>query len=172
MEFNEKDYTTTKKEKSRHISVFEFFKILQLEAIVADIRGKIYYRAKDKNYWKKVFESKKKTVLDIAERNKVNNIPLPSIFTDSEMYEEYQKEILGEGGYPSFIYKNKDDEQNQGYYDSINYYQRGSSIACKYLNEIRFGVVESYKPYSSVVSVKLENNLKLELPIKDVTRIL
>lgn len=169
---NPRDLVTVRKEKSRNLGIYEFYKILQLEAIVAELRAKIYPRIKDKNFWRKVYENKKKTVFDISERNKVNGIPLPSIFTDGDQYEAYKKEIFGDGGYPKFIYKDKDQEQQQGFYDCINYYAKGSNVACKYLDDIKIGTVKYYQPYSKNVTVILENGETVELEIKSVTRIL
>lgn len=170
-EDQEQDNIEIKKEKSRHLPIYEFFKILQLEAIIADLRSKIYPRTKDKDFWKKVYENKKNTVLDIASRNKVNNLPLPSIFTDDEIMDEYKQEIFGDGGFPKFIYKDEEQEYKQGHFDFINYYARKSDVACKYINEIKIGKVKYYQPNSKFVSVII-NDQEYELSINDVTRIL
>lgn len=160
-----------KKEKSRHLPIYEFFRILQLEAIVADLRSKIYPKTKDKDFWKKVYENKKNTVLDIASRNKVNNLPLPSIFTDDEILEEYKREVYGDGGFPKFIYKNEEQKYQQGYFDCINYYAKNADVACKYFNEIKIGNVKYYQNGSKNVSVIIDGK-DFNLPITDVTRIL
>lgn len=162
-----------KKPKSRNLSIFEFYKILQLECIVAELRTKIYPKIKDKNFWKGVYENKKVTVLDISARNPVDNQPLPSIFSDEEILADYRKEIFGTGGYPKFIYKNADQEHSQSYLDHICYYSRGTDVTCLYFNEVRLGKVKFHQPNSKTVSVIFPDTPQgIELPITNVTRIL
>lgn len=161
-----------KREKSRNIGIYQFFEILQLEAIVADLRSKIYPRIKDKNYWRKVYEYKKGTTFDIAERNKVEGIELPTIFTDDEMLQEYKNRIFGSGGYPHFMYKDKEQELSQSYYDSQNYYAKDSDVICKDNDGVvKIGKVKYYQPNSKKVKVTLDNKV-VELDINRVTRIL
>lgn len=160
-----------KREKSRNLRIFEFFKILQLEALCAELRSKIYTKTSDRNFWKKVYEFKKKTVQDIAERNKVGDQPLPSIFTDEDMYRDYCKEIYGTGGFPTFLYKNKENEYLQAPYDSEYYYAKGSDVSCKHLDQILIGQVEFHQPSSNQVTVKVKDEV-MTFPITDVTRIL
>lgn len=162
-----------KKAKSRHLSIFDFYKVLQLECIVAELRSKFYPKIQDKEYWKKVYHSKKLTVEDISLRNKVNNQPLPSIFTDEEILQEYRKEILGEGGFPKFIYKNKENENSQGYLDYQYYYAKNADIVCEYFNETKTGKVKFHQPTSSTVTVNIPGiQGDIVLPTSKVTRIL
>lgn len=167
-----REEVVVRKQKSRDLDIYEFFKILQLEALVGELRSKIYPKIKDKNYWKKYYENKKKIVLDIAERNKVGNTPLPSIFTDEGILESLKQEVYGDGGFPKFIYKDKEQEYVQGFYDCVNYYAKGSRVACRYLDEIKIGVVKYYQAHSKTVSVTLDGNENVEFEIKNVTRIL
>lgn len=161
------------KTKSRNLSIIQFYKILQLEAIVAELRCKIYSKIKDKNYWKGVYEHKKSTILDISSRNQVNNQPLPSIFSDDEIMAEYKKEIFGEGGYPKFIYKNLEQENSQSYYDHLNYYSKGADVSCIYFSSFKLGKVKHHQPQSKVVTVIFDDIAsEVELPITDVTRII
>lgn len=165
----------TKKTKSRHLSIFDFYKILQLECIASDLRSKFYPKIQDKEYWKKVYINKKTTVEDISSRNKVNNQPLPSIFTDDEILQTYRSEILGQGGYPKFIYKNSENEISQGYLDSQYYYSKGVDVLCIYFDETKTGKVKFYQPGSNIVTVKfIDSNIEEEvaLPISNVTRII
>lgn len=163
--------TTVKKSKSRNQSIFEFFKTLQLECIVAELRTKIYPKIKDKEFWKGVYENKRITVLDIASRNKVNGHPLPSIFTDEDILKEYKDEVYGEGGFPKFIYKNSEQEYSQGYLDHNYYYAKGVEVLCNYFNEPKIGKVKFHQAGSPEVSVYIDK-AEVILPIKDVTRIL
>jgi hypothetical protein len=160
------------KNKSRHLSIFDYYKILQLEYIVAELRTKFYPKIGDKEFWKKVYNNKKVTIEDISLRNKVNNQPLPSIFTDEEMFNSYKEEILGSGGYPKFIYKNSDNEISQGYLDSQYYYAKGVDVVCNYFGETKIAKVNSYSPNSKIVSIKISDNENIDIPITDVTRIL
>lgn len=160
-----------RKEKSRNLRIFEYFKILQLEALCAELRGKIYTRSKDRNYWRKVYEHKKKTVQDIAERNKVDGQPLPNIFSDEEIYRDYSNEIYGNGGFPTFLYKNQENEYLQGPYDSQYYYSRGADVSCKHLGEVKIGVVAHYQG-GKEVSVEFPTGEIVEFNITAVTRIL
>lgn len=43
-----------KVEKTRNLSVAEYFLQIQKEYLIADFRRKIYYSPKDKAYWTKV----------------------------------------------------------------------------------------------------------------------
>jgi hypothetical protein len=161
------------KQKSRNLSIYEFFRILQLECVVAELRAKIYPKVKDKDYWKNVYENKKITIIDIASRNKVNNQPLPSIFTDDDILKEIKDEIFGQGGYPKFIYKNKDQENSQGYLDHQCYYAKNSDVLCSYFGESKIGKVKFHQPQSKLVTVIIPDvSEEVQLPISEVTRIL
>ena len=164
-------YNETKKSKSRNLGIYQFFEIIQLEAIVADLRSKIYPRIKDKNYWKKVYEYKKKTTSDIAERNKAEGVELPSIFTDEEVLKSYKSKIFGEGGYPKFLYKDKEQELQLSYYDSQNYYARGSDVLAKINGEVKIGKVHYYQPNQKTIKISHDEGI-VELSINLVTRIL
>ncbi len=167
------EVTVSQKQKSRNLSIYEFFKILQLECIVAELRTKIYPKIKDKDFWKNVYENKKITVLDIASRNKVNNQPLPSIFTDEDILKELKEEVFGQGGYPKFIYKNDEQATSQGYLDHQYYYAKYSDVLCNYFGEIKVAKVKFHQPPSKLVTVTItDNNEEVQLPITDVTRIL
>src|SRR5690606_14773431 len=114
----------------------------------------------------------KKTTFDIAERNRVEGVVLPTIFTDEEMLSEYKKKVFGDGGYPQFLYKDKEQEFQQSYYDSQNYFARDADVLFKSEDgEVKIGKVKYYQPNSNVVKVAFGEKV-LELDIKSVTRIL
>lgn len=160
-----------RREKSRNLKIFEFFKILQLEALCAELRSKIYTRSKDRNYWRKVYEFKKKTVQDIAERNKVDGEALPNIFSDEEIHKDYSNEIYGNGGFPTFLYKNKENEYLQAPYDGQYYYSKGADVSCKHQGEVKIGVVVHYQG-GKEVTIKLSTGETADFDITQVTRIL
>src|SRR5215210_2726524 len=89
-----------KREKSRHLSILDFFETLQVEYILADLRHKIYPRLKDKAYWERVKLGKRATIEKLATKNS-----LPSIFTDKEMLSVFDKKVYRDVSYPLFTYR-------------------------------------------------------------------
>ena len=95
--------------KNRTLNFNDFFACLQREYLVAELRYKIYMKAKDKEYYlHKEMEGKKKTIESIASRNN-----FPSIFTDQWLFEKYKSEIYNEWGLPNFIYRSDEDRTNR-----------------------------------------------------------
>lgn len=157
-----------KKEKSRNLSIYEFFEILQKEYVCAILRLKIYTKVKDKEYWKKVAEGKKATIENIAEKNH-----LPSIFTDKDLERDIDKKVIRDFGLPNFIYKNEDHKLAQEYYDLLYYYKRGAEVRFELYGETKVGVVKSYKPYqNSIVITTKDTKEDVTYTIDKVTRIL
>ena len=52
-------------EKTRNLSVAEYFHVIQKEYLIAEFRKKIYYNPKDKNYYQRVMNHKKKLLAGI-----------------------------------------------------------------------------------------------------------
>ena len=155
-----------KKEKSRHQSPFQYFESLQLEWFCADLRAKIYPKLKDKEFWKKVREGKKITILDIARRN-----CLPSIFDDDQLEQALRQRIYRPDSFPNFIYKNPEDQMNKEYYDMMYYYNSGSEVRIEVFGEMKIGFVKEYKPFDKNVSIIIDGNEE-KMPLSKVTRIL
>ena|SRR6266478_5669375 len=75
--------------KSRDLSVFQLFEILQEEFLICELRSRIYPISKHQEYWKQTMEKKKEKILDIAKRNS-----LPCIFDDHRIKQDLKKELF------------------------------------------------------------------------------
>lgn len=155
-----------KKEKSRHLPILEFFEILQVEFIMADLRYKIYPRVKDKTYWAKVKDGKRATIEKLAERNQ-----LPSIFTDEYMLRLLEKKVYRDTGYPLFTYRNAQHKMEQEFYDFANYYFAGSDVRVEIFDESKIGKIVSYMPFYTDAIVEIDGNSEKH-NINKITRIL
>lgn len=156
-----------KKEKSRNLSVYQFFQILQVEWIVADLRSKIYPKKKDKEYWNKVKEGKEKIFQQIAEKNH-----LPTIFTDEEMRRLLELEVYKPQGLPAFLYKNDSHKEAQEPLDLTYYYCKGAEVRFEVFGEQKIGKVKSYLPYQYVITVTDLDGKDFSVHVEHVTRIL
>lgn len=156
------------KVSSRNLSVYEYYQVLQLEWIVADLRSKIYPDIRDKNYWNKVKEGKRRVIESIAEKNS-----LPTIFVDDEMNRVFCHKIFGDKGLPNFQYKDEANRQHQQPLDTLYYYNKGADVRFTYYEEIKVGKIENFSLYkSSSITIKLETDELITIPSADVTRIL
>lgn len=155
-----------KKPKSRNLSVYEFFKILQLEWIVADLRVRIYPKKKDKEYWVKVKEGKRVIIESIAEKNH-----LPTIFSDDEMKRAFEALVYLAEGVPNFVYKDDINRNAQEPFDLLYYFHKGAEVRFDWYSEIKVGKVKSYVAFSDTVTIEFDNQ-EAPLPISKVTRIL
>lgn len=156
----------SKKSKSRNLSVYQFFQILQLEWLVADLRIRIYPKKKDKDYWNKVKEGKRAVIENIAEKNH-----LPSIFTDDEMKRDYEQKIYRPKGFPDFKYKDEENRIAQEPLDLLFYYYKGTEVRVEVMGEIKVGKVKSYLPYKEDILLEIADET-ITFSIKEVTRIL
>lgn len=155
-----------KKQKSRHLSVYEFFQILQIEWIVADLRTRIYVKKKDRDFWSKVKEGKKQTIENIAEQNN-----LPTIFSDDEMKRAFTAKVYLKSGPPNFLYKNEGHKMTQESLDLLNYYSKGAHVRFESFQEVKVGIIQSYSPIAKTVCIKWDEAL-ITLPIQEVTRVI
>lgn len=158
-----------KKEKSRNIPLYDFFEILQLEYIVAELRAKLYAKQKDKSYWKRVMTGKKETILNIADKNR-----LVSMFDDEDYRRTLEDKIFNVQGLPNFIYKDDNHKMNQEYYDLFYYYSKGSDVRFEYMDGLKVGKIkEQYKPFESTLLVEVRDTGEvIQMSIDKVTRIL
>ena len=102
-------------EKTRNLSVAEYFAVIQREYLIAEFRKKIYYNPRDKNYYQRVMNHKGDKINDISRRNH-----LDSIFTSSKKMEEVRNELFDSLGNPTFELNNTDVE---------NYYCVGNDFS-------------------------------------------
>jgi hypothetical protein len=92
--------------KTRNLSVAEYFLAIQKEYLIAEFRKKIYFSPNDKAYYQKVMNYKVEKINDIASRNR-----LDSILNNSEKMEEMRGELFDKLGKPKFE-MNKTDLEN------------------------------------------------------------
>ena len=123
--------------KTRNLSIAEYFLQLQREYIIADFRRKIYFSVKNKNYWTKVCGYKKERIIDIAKRNRLH-----SIFNSEEKMNELRNELFDHNGKPKF---------KMTVEDINNYYSNGSEFSCRgeiyILDQVRDdGTLTLYSP--------------------------
>lgn len=91
--------------KTRHLSVADYFLIIQKEYLIAEFRRKIYF-SKDRAYYQRVMDGKKKKILDISERNHLSDI-----FNSPDKLKEVRRELFDENGRPLFILTDIDVER-------------------------------------------------------------
>ena len=92
--------------KTKNLSVAEYFLAIQKEYLIAEFRKKIYFSPNDKAYYQKVMNYKVEKINDIASRNR-----LDSILNNSERMEEMRGELFDKLGKPKFE-MNKTDLEN------------------------------------------------------------
>jgi hypothetical protein len=162
---------SSKKEKSRQIGIYQYFEILQLEWICCELRTKIYKKEGDKNYWKRVLEGKRKTIENIAERNK-----LPTIFDDEDLFLVLKSRIYKDTSYPNFMYKDETQRLSMQDWDLFYYYYKGTTVRYEYYGQSLIGVIT--KPLNltlepKTIELKCDTSGEfLKLPIEVVTRII
>lgn len=103
--------------KTRDLSVAEYFLQIQKEYLIADFRRRIYYNPKDKAYWTRVCGYKEMRINAIAKRNNLN-----SILNSENKLEDLRDELFDHNGRPKF---------NLTKEDIRNYYSNGSEFVYK-----------------------------------------
>lgn len=156
-----------RKDRSRKLSIYEFFQMLQIEWLVADLRLRLYPKPKDKEYWKKVRDGKRNTIDEIAEKNS-----LSTIFTDPTMKAECERKIYRENSFPNFHYKDENNRLSQELYDLLYYYAKDADVRCIVLGENKVGKVKLYRPFDKKILIRFHDGVEENLPIDVVTRIL
>lgn len=154
----------------RKLTIYQYFEVLQIEYIVANLRSKIYRLAKDKEYWNKVKENKKVKIEEISNRNS-----LPNIFSDSSMKEDIERMIFNEYTHPNFHYKDEEQKATQGYYDLLYYYYVGAEVSYNLFGEVKVGKIAIYTPFEPhchIVDMKDEASTPIKVDITSVKRIL
>lgn len=154
--------------KTRNLTTFEFFEVVQVEYICAILRSRIYIHPKDKSYWARVADGKREVIDSIALRNH-----LPSIFTDSDLEATLSRKIYRENSHPLFCYKDDKQKEDQEYYDLLYYYSKGSE--CRFDNdgETMVGKIVKYTPFDKIALVQLKSSeTTVEIEIENLTRIL
>jgi len=155
-------------DKSRHLSIVDYFEQLQKEYVTTYIRSRIYTKKENKDYYENVLRYKKTKIIDISQRNN-----LPSIFNS---YKEYDKifGLIVSFGVPNFEYRDGEQVSKMYSRDMNNYFSSGSDIKYKDSSgEIFIGKIESYDFNKQVVKIKLRNGSNtMYTSINNVMRII
>lgn len=133
----------------RKLSTYQYFEILQVEWLVADLRCRIFTNDKDKNYWHRVREGKQIKIESIASKNN-----LPTIFTDDDLRRDLENRIYNDYSYPNFHYKDEAHKQAQGYWDLLNYYSKGVEVRYEVFGEVKVGIVVDYTPLAKEIRLQ------------------
>ncbi|WP_291910999.1 hypothetical protein [Chitinophaga sp. CB10] len=156
---------TLKCEKTRELSIYDFFVVLQVEWLQADIRQKIYQSEKDKKYWGRVKEGKENTILKIAERNN-----LPNLFNDPYIKAEISSRVFQKTSYPLFTYKNAEMKAELEYLDLLFYYYKGTEVRFELEDgSSQTGTVAAYQPFDAFVTVNV-NGVHTRVPVTKTRR--
>lgn len=155
--------------KSRDLSIVEYFEASQREYIVAELRKKIYPKRSDKTYYHKVMEGKREKILDISDRN-----DLPCIFNDQDSKKQMYQEVYGAGGLPNFIYRNDKDREEYERYDLEYYYHFEKDVKVKGEDgSIILGKINDVNFDERIVFVRLRKSEKtLPFEMKHVSRVI
>lgn len=103
------------KEKTRNLSVAEYFEVLQEEYMVAEFRKKVYFAPNDKAFYIRVMQHKRNKIENIAKRNN-----LDSIFSSEKKHKEVYDRLFDHLGKPKFTMNEK---------DVSNYYNPGNEFS-------------------------------------------
>jgi hypothetical protein len=139
-------------ESPRNISILEYFKILQLEYLLYELRTKIYPFKRDKEKYKKVVDFKIDKINNIAEKNS-----LTTIFDDDEKRKSIEKEFYTEFGVPINLSKR----------DKYFYYYIGSDFSYK-----GDGVKLIHYNFDENIATIEMNNEEIEVNLHEIKRIL
>lgn len=154
------------KEKTRNLTIFQFYDQLQLEYIVLELRKKIYPSLSDKEYYTRVMEQKKEKIIDIASKNY-----LPSIFTDKKIKQHKYNEVYKVSGLPNFFYKDENHKQKYASLDKKYYYLPGSEIRFIIDAEVKIGKIEEVDFNKNKAIVTCEER-KFEVNLEYISRVL
>jgi hypothetical protein len=154
------------KVKTRDLSVFQFFELLQLEYIVLELRKKIYPSLSDQSYYERVMKQKREKIEDIGAKNY-----LPSIFSDQEVKKHKYNQIYNQFGLPNFIYKDEEQKQKYSLLDKKYYYLPESEVRIMIDADFKIGKIISvdFNKDKSIVIVEGE---KFEVDLEHIGRIL
>ena len=144
--------------KSRNLSPLDYLDRLQIEWFQNFLRNKIYIDPSERSHYKRVMANKEAKIRDIAGKNEV-----PSIFTDTDVYRNIQKKVLGECGCPETLTPLEVDY----------YYQPGQDVKVVADDApVKTGRIVSFVAESHIVSVKLRGEETVRpYPAKAVTRV-
>ena len=119
--------------KSRDLDFYEYFIILQKEYIVAELRSMIYEDEAGISKSFEIMKGKKEKIKDISIQNSFKtifeDIQIGSIILhDENLKKRLYGEIYNNKGFPNFIYRDEEHENNLKRKDYFNYYKLGSKM--------------------------------------------
>lgn len=150
----------------RKLGVYDFFQTLQIEWIVADLRARIYPSDKDKAFWNKVKEGKKKRIEGIANQNQ-----LPTIFTDEEMLRILEVRVYQSQGLPKFTYRDEATKAVQQPLDFLYYYNKGADVRFEDFGVTKVEKIKSFDLTTHIIHITYEGQ-DYTRPSTEVTRII
>ena len=154
--------------KTRELTVFQLFEILQEEYIVCELRAKIYPLQKHKDYWINTMKMKKEKILDIARKNS-----LPCLFDNDNLKRDFTNRVIPEIGYPKFLYKDQHQQLLQEKWDLHNYYIRDAEVTVMdEEGKTHKGTIITVNFNEKKINIKLTTGLVEEFVIDTVTRVL
>ena len=138
--------------KDRDIPIYDFLEILQKEYFYYEYRTKIYPIKEDRENFKKVMEFKKAKILDISNKNGLNNI-----FNNEEKLIKIRESFFDENGIPVRLAKR----------DWYFYYKIGSAFS--YKGEQVF--LKSYDLIKNTAKVKKGEDL-IDVNLQEIRKII
>jgi hypothetical protein len=158
--------SNVKRVKTRHLSLCQYLKRLQLEYIVAELRKKIYPLKGDQLFYENLMVQKRKTIEDISKRNY-----LPNIFNDDNLRQELYDTIHPEFGFPLFLYR---DESHRIKYEPLDkkyYYYQNTEFRVLVKDKVEIVKLESVNLEDNS-AVILFNGNQLVIATSNIARIL
>lgn len=110
-------------EKTRQISNYEFFEILQYEFLSYFLRSKIYERDCDISFFTETCNKKREKIQKLCIANCTK-----TIFSCPDKKKKYIENFLNNGGLPNFQYRDDYQKRIKGYWDKIFYTKYKSII--------------------------------------------
>ena len=165
-------YSNTIKRKSRDQKFFEFFKTIQLEYIVAELRYKIYPEDDPRRTKSlEIMEAKKIKIKDIALRNCFNTIFDDIVVGGKCYYDSLLKQelysIVYVEPFPNFIYRDDLHKQQLERYDRKYYYKYGE----KFNTPEGIGILKKTDMKADVYYLEVNGEI-FDFPSKNIVRIL
>lgn len=158
-------------EKTRDLPLLQFLEVLQIEYVVAELRSKVYYKAKDKTYWReRVMSGKQQKISDIVSRNP----GIPTIFNSPQEKERIKSVVIPEFGFPNFHYKDEEQRLELEFKDYQNYYSKNSEVRVKVSEkEVKTGNSIYLSPDRQFLTVKFKGEEKKSVVhVSNVSRII
>lgn len=148
------------------MTTFEYFQKLQLEYIVTQLRLRIYRAKTDKEFYARALQGKKLKIEEIGIKNRI-----PTIFTDKDLFESFEKKIYRDGTYPLFYYRDAEHKIVQEPLDLLFYYYRGTEVRFLEEETVKVGVVQNYEIGRDSLTLK-EDGLVKRVNLNNCQRIL